>query len=90
MRTYTPGQRVIRWLWDVNDGRIGAVALALADRGYRRPSRLAFWLSCRVDRIARRVPHRCEVIDDHCGRPEHRFCVWCNRPAPHEPLSTEP
>jgi len=20
-----------------------------------------------------------EIIDDQCGRPEHRYCVWCNR-----------
>jgi hypothetical protein len=22
------------------------------------------------------------IIDDQCGRPEHRFCVWCSKCIP--------
>lgn len=20
-----------------------------------------------------------EIIDDHCGKPEHRYCAWCGK-----------
>lgn len=26
------------------------------------------------------------VIDDHCGKPEHRYCLICETPQPNEPI----
>lgn len=34
------------------------------------PHRLACWV----------VGHL--VIDDQCNKPEHRYCVWCNKATP--------
>jgi hypothetical protein len=33
------------------------------------------WVTCRV---AGHEPER-----DQCGRPEHDFCLWCNKSMPH-------
>lgn len=33
------------------------------------------WVICR---IAGHDPER-----DHCGRPEHDFCLWCHKSMPH-------
>lgn len=32
-------------------------------------------------------PHDHLVVDDHCGKPEHRYCEWCSKTQPNAELS---
>lgn len=29
-------------------------------------------------------PHKCFIMDDQCGKPEHRFCPYCRKLKPNQ------
>lgn len=39
------------------------------------------------DWLSEHLPCRHYVEDDQCGRPDHRYCVYCRRGQPNKPLS---
>lgn len=64
--------RVYFWLWDGMYDRLDLDGpdwpFNVLDAIVERPAK---WLLCKV--------YGHDVADDHCGKPEHRMCPWCNR-----------
>jgi hypothetical protein len=87
MKEYNLSQRTIRWLWFTSD-RIAEYAYDEC-KGFPGIEKAIYWVAQKMMDLSQHVPHRCEIVDDQCGMPAHRFCIWCNRPAPNEELSEE-
>lgn len=70
-----------------------ALRMRLAQRAERfddrHDSRWSWWLFLAVDWLREYFPfcsHK--VVNDQCGKPEHRFCIWCDSPMPNRELSS--